>query len=78
MDIINFSFVPTPVTITAGSSITWTNRDGVQHTVVEDTNKFASDGLDTSAKFTQTLNTPGTYTYHCSIHPNMKATVIVK
>ncbi len=78
VDIINFSFVPTPVTITAGSSITWTNRDGVQHTVVEDTNKFASDGLDTSAKFTQTLNTPGTYTYHCSIHPNMKATVIVK
>lgn len=78
VDIVNFSFVPTPITVTAGSTVTWTNKDAVQHNVVSDANVFASDLLDTGVKFTQQLNTPGTYNYHCSVHPNMKATVIVK
>ena len=76
--VANFTFSPTPVTITAGSGVTWTNQDAAQHSIASDTNLFQSAALDTGTQFSQTLNTPGTYKYHCGIHPGMKGTIIVQ
>ncbi len=78
VSISNFTFVPTPITVTHGNALTWTNTDGVQHTVTADDGSFGSGKLSNGQTFSETLNTPGTYTYHCSIHTNMHGTVVVQ
>jgi plastocyanin len=74
----NFSFAPTTLRVRAGTQITWTNRDDIPHTVVEDDKVFRSKVLDTDEKFTFTPTKPGTYKYFCSIHPKMTATLVVE
>jgi plastocyanin len=73
----NFSFMPQSISVPKGTTVTWTNMDGTSHTVTSDTGAFNSGALKTNATFQFTFNTPGTFTYHCSFHPNMKATVVV-
>lgn len=74
----NFVFTPSTVTVARGTIVVWTNQQvGVPHTVVSDTNAFASGTLNTGASFRFQFNTPGTYHYHCSIHPSMLGTVVV-
>jgi plastocyanin len=74
----NFSFAPTTLTVRVGTQITWTNRDDIPHTVVEDDKTFRSKVLDTDEKFTFTPTKPGTYKYYCSIHPKMTAKLVVE
>src|ERR1700730_14762391 len=74
----NFSYTPTSLVVKAGTQITWTNRDDIPHTVVEDNKAFKSRVLDTDEKFTFTVTKPGTYNYYCSIHPKMTAKVVVE
>jgi plastocyanin len=75
--ISNFAFQPASLQITAGSSVTWTNQDSTAHTVTSDSGAFDSGALAPGASFTQMFMTPGTYTYHCQIHPFMTATIVV-
>jgi uncharacterized protein (TIGR03118 family) len=77
-NISNFSFVPPMLGITAGTQVQWTNQDTAVHTVVADDASFQSSGLQRNATFSQTFSTPGTYSYHCSIHPFMKGTIVVR
>src|SRR6202451_1009863 len=74
----NFSFTPTTLTVKAGTQITWTNADDIPHTVVSDGPTFKSKVLGTGEKFTFTASKPGTYSYSCSIHPNMTGKVVVE
>ncbi|PYX88439.1 MAG: hypothetical protein DMG68_08505 [Acidobacteria bacterium] len=75
----NFSFTPPTLTVAAGSTVSWTNKDDVPHTVVESTSqKFKSKALDTDESFSYTFTEPGTYEYFCSVHPKMVAKVIVE
>jgi plastocyanin len=75
----NFSFGPMALTVTAGTTVTWTNNDDVPHTVVsEDKTTFRSKALDTGDHFSYTFTKPGTYPYFCSVHPKMTAEVIVQ
>ncbi len=74
----NFSFVPQVLTIKAGTSVTWTNKDDVPHTVVSTSKKFSSRVLDTDDRFSFTFKEPGTYEYYCSVHPHMTGKVIVE
>ncbi len=78
VDIDNFSFTPTEIKVKAGTSITWTNRDDIPHTVVSSDLEFKSRALDTDDKFTTTLTKAGTYSYFCSIHPKMQGKIIVE
>jgi len=75
--ISNFAFQPASLQIAAGTTVTWTNSDGTAHTVTSDNGDFDSGSLAPGATFTQTFMTPGTYTYHCQIHPFMTATIVV-
>ncbi len=75
IDIKNFMFMT--VTVPAGTTVTWTNRDEVPHTVRETHNLFRSAALDTGDSFSYTFTQPGTYDYYCSLHPQMVAKVIV-
>ncbi len=74
----NFSFSPATIMIPAGTTIRWTNRDDIPHTVVSDDKTFKSKPLDTDEQFTYTFTKPGTYGYFCSIHPKMTAKVVVQ
>jgi plastocyanin len=76
----NFSFGPATLTVPAGTTVTWTNRDDIPHTVTssDDPKMFKSKVLDTDEKFSFTFSKPGTYPYFCSIHPKMTAKVIVQ
>ena len=76
----NFAFDPSTLTVKSGTVVKWANQDGAPHTIVSDTGSpaaFSSDSLSSGASYTFTFTQPGTYTYHCSIHPSMKGTIIV-
>lgn len=76
----NFSFTPAVLTVPVGTTVTWTNRDDIPHTVVsaDDPKAFKSKVMDTDEKFSYTFATAGTFTYFCSVHPKMTGTVVVK
>jgi plastocyanin len=74
----NFSFSPQTITIAAGTTVIWTNRDDIPHTVVSDDKVFKSKVLDTDEKFSYTFDKAGNFPYFCSVHPKMTGKVIVQ
>jgi plastocyanin len=74
----NFSFGPGTLTAPVGTTVTWTNRDDIPHTVVSTDGLFKSKVLDTDEKFSYTFSKAGTYPYFCSIHPKMTGKVAVR
>lgn len=72
-----FAFSPDSVDIAVGDSVTWTNDDSATHTVTGD-GGIDSKNLAQGDSYTKTFDTAGTFSYHCSIHPSMTGTVIVK
>lgn len=79
MDIKNFAFGLTPLTVSVGTKITWTNQDTAPHTVTSVTGtELNSAKLAKGQSYSHTFTKAGTYDYYCTVHPNMKATVIVQ
>ena len=76
----NFSFGPVTLTVPVGTTVTWTNRDDIPHTVVstDDSKTFKSKMLDADEKFSFTFGKVGAYSYSCSIHSKMTGKVIVQ
>ena len=76
-------YTPNTVNIKAGQTLTFDNIDANFHTVTSGTQKSGPDGtfdsglLSAGEKFTLTLDTPGTYQYYYTMHPNMIGTIIV-
>ena len=73
----NFSFAPTTASVAVGSTMTWTNRDDIPHTIVSTEQKFKSPVLDTGEQFSYRFDAPGTYKYFCSLHPRMTGQIVV-
>lgn len=67
----------TPLTVTVGTMVTWTNLDSYTHTVTADRGAFNSGPIMPGHTFSYTFTTAGTFTYHCSFHPYMTGSVIV-
>jgi plastocyanin len=78
VNIDNFSFSPATIKVKAGTTVTWTNRDDIPHTVVANDKSFKSKVLDTGEKFSFTATKPGSYPYFCSLHPKMTGTLVVE
>ena len=74
----NSQFNPSTITVSAGTSIKWTNKESVTHNVISDNGTFASGDLGNGGTFSFTFSTAGTYPYSCSHHLDMKGTVIVQ
>ena len=74
----NFSFGPETLAVPVGTTVTWTNRDDIPHTVVSTEGVFKSKVLDTDEKFSFTFSKAGSYPYFCSIHPKMTGKVVVQ
>jgi plastocyanin len=73
----NFAFAPTPLTVAAGTAVTWINRDDVPHIIVDVRGRFTSRVLDTNQQYVHQFSDTGTYDYFCSIHPHMTGRVVV-
>jgi plastocyanin len=71
------AFTPATITIMAGTTIKWTNKDAVAHTVTSDTGLFDSGSIANGSTFSIQFNNTGTFPYHCAVHPGMKASVVV-
>jgi plastocyanin len=70
-------FVPSSITVTSGTTVTWINKDPIMHDVTSDSDLFGSGSMQANATFSFKFTTAGTYTYHCTIHPTMTGKVIV-
>ena len=78
VNISNLAFDPNSIAISAGTEVTWTNQEAAAHTVTSDDGNFASSGnLGQNDTYSVTFSNPGTYMYHCSLHPSMTGTVTV-
>jgi plastocyanin len=86
-----FAFSQPTLTIKVGDTVTWTNMDSATHTVSSDSGSELSSGMlsgsssggayssaTSGGTYSHTFTTAGTFSYHCAVHPNMKATVIVQ
>jgi plastocyanin len=68
-----------PLTVAPGSTINLANNDTMEHSVTSDTAGAFDQDVDGNEKATMTApSQPGEYPFHCSYHPNMKGTLIVK
>lgn len=73
----NFAFGPQVVTVKVGTTVHWMNHDTEAHTVTSDTRAFGSPVLQPGHGYSFTFTKPGTYSYHCMIHPFMTGKVVV-
>ena len=79
ISIDNFSFTPATLTVKAGTTVTWTNKDDIPHGIASSNNAFKKSGaLDTDDGYSFTFNTPGTYQYFCYLHPHMVGSIVVE
>jgi plastocyanin len=74
----DFMFTPMSLTVKAGSTVMWGNKDQEPHTVVSDSGVFRSGALDTDETFSFKFDQPGIYHFRCSMHPQMLGTIVVE
>jgi plastocyanin len=77
VSIKNFAFNPPNATVAPGTPVTWVNNDQVSHTATANDGAFDSGTLQPGQSYSFKFDKPGTYAYHCEIHPYMTATVTV-
>lgn len=75
--ISNFAFSPANLTIAAGDSVVFTNQDSAPHTATADNGGFDTGRLGNGQSATLTFNAPGTFSYFCAVHPNMKGSITI-
>ena len=72
------------VTVSTGDTVTWTNLDGVDHTVTAGTpdaplpDEFDSGNIAGGDAFDLNFDAAGEFAYYCTIHPQMRASVLVE
>jgi cysteine-rich repeat protein len=72
------AFHPSTITVPVGTTVTWSNNDTINHSIVSDQgNELNSSVIPPSQTFSHAFNAVGTFAYHCSFHPSMMGTVIV-
>jgi len=81
VNIKDLAFSPSTLMVKTGTTVTWVNLDTAPHTITSDPGSpvaFSSDSLSTGASYRFTFSQPGTFAYHCTIHPKMRGTIIVQ
>src|SRR5690606_20056165 len=76
----DYEYGPKTITVKAGTKVTWTNQDSVEHTVTTESGapaKIDSGTFGKGESFSFTFEKAGTYEYFCEPHPYMKGTVVV-
>jgi amicyanin len=81
----NFAFVPPAISVAPGTTVTWVNKDSVDHEIVNDASGSTAEGaifkspvIPEDGTYSFTFTSQGIYPYHCTIHPAMKGTITVQ
>jgi plastocyanin len=74
----NRAYTPDDLNVVLGTTVTWTNSDSVAHTSTSNATGWNSGVVAPGGQFSFTFQTAGTFPYHCSIHPGMVGTVVVR
>jgi plastocyanin len=77
VQIVEFSYEPDPVVVQVGGKVTWQNQDTAPHTATADDGSFDTGTIENGKLGSATFKEPGTFAYHCEIHPTMHGTVEV-
>ena len=77
VSIDGFAFDPQSSPVSVGATVTWTNAQGVPHTVTADDGSFDSGNLGNGDTFEHAFDTAGTFSYHCEIHASMTGSIVV-
>ena len=77
VSIKGFAFNPPNATLAPGTTVTWVNDDQAPHTTTANDGAFDSGTLQPGQSYSFTFDKPGTYAYHCNIHPYMTGTITV-
>ncbi len=77
VNIQGHSFSPANLTISAGDTVTFINKDGAPHTATADNGSFDTGRLGRNDSASLTFNSSGTTSYFCAIHPSMKGSITV-
>jgi len=72
------AFGANPLTISAGTTISWLNEDNTTHTSMADGQQWGSGNILPGGRFNFVFTSPGRFPYHCQIHPNMVGTIVVQ
>jgi plastocyanin len=70
-----YGFDPATIAVNVGDTLTWTNTGSMAHSVTATDGSFDSGLLQVGDTFSFTFAAPGTFSYACTPHPWMKATV---
>ena len=65
----DFKYAPQPVQAKVGDVIAWSNQDSAPHSATLDAGTCDTKTINPGAQAMLVFNAPGTYTYHCSVHP---------
>lgn len=74
----NRAFNPDELDVAVGTTVTWTNTDSISHTSTSNAAGWDSGTVAPGGRFSFAFQTAGTFSYHCSIHPGMVGTVVVR
>ncbi len=77
VSIVDNDYRPSRLSVAAGSTLTWVNNGDLPHTVTDAGGSFDSGILMPGDGYRRTFSDPGTYSYLCTIHPEMTATITV-
>jgi plastocyanin len=72
------SYSPKTLTVRAGDTIVWVNKDLLTHTVTAKTGRFDSGDIATGKSWTYTVEAEGLFAYVCTYHPTMKGTLRIR
>jgi plastocyanin len=71
-------FQPSTLTVSAGDTVVWINKDPFPHTATSQTGAFDSQEIGPEGTWSHVPMKKGTFAYVCRLHPTMKATLQVR
>lgn len=74
----DFAFSPSELSVKVGDTVSWVNEDLAGHSATSDGVTFDTGVFEQNDTKTVTFDKAGTYTYHCTAHPNMKGKIVVE
>jgi len=70
--------MPDELNVAVGTTVTWMNTDSISHTSTSNATGWNSGIVAPGGQFSFAFQTAGTFPYHCTIHPGMVGTVVVR
>lgn len=74
----NRAYIPADLDVAVGTTVTWINGDAIPHTSTSDAPGWNSGIVAPGGRYSSTFQTAGTFPYHCSLHPGMVGSVVVR